>query len=67
MADYSATTQEITVVKDEHGLLFLSDPNEIKAWLDERGLASREFATKTLRTSGSAVQAAAKVSSESGR
>ena len=67
MADNSANSKEITVVKDEHGLLFLGDPKEIKAWLDDRGLASREFATKALRTSGSAVQAVAKVSSESGR
>lgn len=67
MSDNSAATQEITVVKDEHGLLFLGDPKEIKAWLDDRGLASREFATKALRAGGSAVQTAAKVSSESGR
>lgn len=67
MADNSAATKEITVVKDEHGLLFLGDPKVIKAWLDDRGLASREFATKALRTSGSAVQTAAKVSPESGR
>lgn len=67
MPDNSAATQEIAVVKDEHGLLFLGDPKEIKAWLDDRGLASREFAAKALRTGGSAVQAAAKVSSESGR
>lgn len=26
-----AATQEITVVKDEHGLLFLGDSKEIKA------------------------------------
>ena len=62
MSDSSSTTQEITVVKDEHGLLFLGDSKEIKAWLDDRGLASREFATKALRTGGSAVQTAAKVS-----
>ena len=31
MADSSANSQEITVVKDEHGLLFLGDPKEIKA------------------------------------
>ena len=67
MAVNSAATQEITVIKDEHGLLFLGDPKEIKAWLDDRGLASREFVTKALRTGGSAVQTAAKVSSESGR
>lgn len=30
MADNSAATKEI-VVKDEHGLLFLGDPKEIKA------------------------------------
>ena len=63
----SSTTQEITVIKDEHGLLFLGNPKEIKAWLDDRGLASREFVSKALRTGGSAVQTAAKVSSESGR
>ena len=67
MLDNSSTTQEITVVKDERGLLFLGDPKEIKTWLDDRGLASREFATKALRTGGSAVHTAAKVSSESGR
>lgn len=67
MADNSAVTKEITVVKDEHGLLFLGDPKEIKACLDDRGLASREFVAKALRTGGPAVQAAAKVSSEFGR
>lgn len=67
MADGDVTTQEITVVKDEHGILFLGDSKEIKAWLDDQGLASREFATKALRTGGSVVQTAAKVSSESGR
>lgn len=67
MPDNTATTQEITVVKDEHGILFLGDSKVLKAWLDNRGLVSREFTTKALRTGGSAVQTAAKVSSESGR
>ena len=67
MAVNSAATQEITVIKDEHGLLFLGDPKELKARLNDRGLASREFATKALRAGGSVVQTAAKVSSESGR
>lgn len=62
-----AATQEIAVVKGEHGLLFLGDSQEIKAWLDDRGLVSCEFAAKALRTGGFAVQAATKMSSESGR
>lgn len=67
MPDNGTTTQEITVVKDEHGLLFLGDSKKIKTWSDDRGLASCEFVTKALKTGGSAVQTAAKVSSESGR
>lgn len=67
MADANVPTQEISVVKDEHGLLFLGDSKEIKAWLDDQGLVSREFTTKALKTGSSVMQAAAQASSESGR
>lgn len=59
--------QEISVIKDDQGILFLGDSSEIKTWLDECGLASREFSSKVLKTGASALRAATQVSSESGR
>lgn len=57
----------ITVVKDDQGLLFLGDPREIQAFLEERGLASREFRAKALKVGGTALQKASDASMQSGR
>ncbi|MBM6905619.1 hypothetical protein H6A29_05165 [Collinsella tanakaei] len=46
------TRQDITVVNDGQGLLFLGDPQGIKRWLDEQGLTSRQFTTKAIKTGG---------------
>lgn len=58
---------EITVVKDDQGLLFLGDPREIKSFLEERGLASREFRAKALKAGGAALRKAGDASAQSGR
>lgn len=60
-------SQEITVIKDDQGLLFLGDSHEIQQFLEERGLASREFRTKALKMGGAALQKASDASMRSGR
>ena len=61
------STQAISVIKDESGLLFLGEPGEIKQWLDERGITSREFTTKALKVGANAAQAAGELAQGSGR
>ena len=60
-------SQEISVIKDDQGLLFLGDSHEIQQFLEERGLASREFRTKALKMGGAALQKASDASMQSGR
>lgn len=60
-------SQEISVVKDDQGLLFLGDPREIQRFLEEHGLASREFRTKALKMGGAVLQKAGDASMRSGR
>lgn len=62
-----AEENAITVVKDDQGLLFLGDPCEIQSFLEEHGLASREFRTKALKVGGAALQKASDASMQSGR
>lgn len=57
----------ITVVKDEQGLLFLGESNEIKRWLDEQGLTSKQFTAKAVKTTGDALGALGEASQQSGR
>lgn len=57
----------ITVVKDEQGLLFLGESNEIKHWLDEQGLTSKQFTAKAVKTTGDALGALGEASQQSGR
>lgn len=61
------TRQDITVVNDGQGLLFLGDPQGIKRWLDEQGLTSRQFTTKAIKTAGDALGSLGEVSQQSGR
>ncbi len=43
MADETPDTEQtITVVKDDEGILFLGNSSQIKQWLDDSGIASRE-------------------------
>lgn len=63
----SNTDKAITVVKDEQGLLFLGEAQEIKRWLDEQGLTSRQFTTKVVKTAGDALGSLGKASQQSGR
>lgn len=58
MSRPGTSTQAISVIKDESGLLFLGEPGEIRQWLDERGITSREFTTKALKVGANAAQAA---------
>lgn len=67
MSRPDTSTQAISVIKDESGLLFLGEPGEIKQWLDERGITSREFTTKALKVGANAAQAAGELAQGSGR
>lgn len=60
-------SQEISVIKDDQGILFLGDTSEIKHFLEEHGLASRELRTKALKMGGAALQTAGDASMRSGR
>lgn len=60
-------SQEISVVKDDQGILFLGDPREIQRFLEEHSLASREFRTKALKMGGAALQKVSDASMRSGR
>lgn len=60
-------SQEISVIKDDQGILFLGDPREIQRFLEEHSLASREFRTKALKMGGAALQKASDASMQSGR
>ena len=61
------TRQDITVVNDGQGLLFLGDPQGIKRWLDEQGLTSRQFTTKVIKTAGDALGSLGEAKQQSGR
>ena len=61
------TRQDITVVNDGQGLLFLGDPQGIKRWLDEQGLTSRQFTTKAIKTAGDALGSLGEAKQQSGR
>lgn len=63
----SETHQDITVVNDGQGLLFLGDPQSIKRWLDEQGLTSRQFTTRAIKTAGNALSSLSEASQQSGR
>lgn len=61
------TRQDITVVNDGQGLLFLGDPQAIKRWLDEQGLTSKQFTTKAIKTAGDALGSLGEAKQQSGR
>ncbi|MDN0069157.1 hypothetical protein [Collinsella ihumii] len=61
------TRQDITVVNDGQGLLFLGDPQGIKRWLDEQGLTSKQFTTKAIKTAGDALGSLGEAKQQSGR
>lgn len=63
----SSNSQEITVVNDGQGFLFLGDQTEIVAFLDENHLASRAFTARAAGVAGAAAKAAGEVSESSGR
>ena len=61
------TRQDITIVNDGQGLLFLGDPQGIKRWLDEQGLTSKQFTTKVIKTAGDALGSLGEAKQQSGR
>lgn len=61
------TRQDITVVNDGQGLLFLGDPKAIKRWLDEQELTSKQFTTKAIKTAGDALGSLGEAKQQSGR
>lgn len=67
MSDEKTENNEIRVVEDERGLLFLGNQSLVKAFLDDAGLSSREFTARAAGTVGSIAQAAGEVSASSGR
>lgn len=68
MADETfGTEQTITVVKDDEGILFLGNSSQIKQWLDDSGITSREFTARALAKAGDAGQVMGTIASESGR
>lgn len=67
MKHQSGSSQDITVLGDDKGLLILGDENKIQALLDERGLTSRQVTSKALAAAGTAMQTASNISLESGR
>lgn len=62
-----ASDKQITVIQDEQGLLFLGKATEIKKWLDEQGLTSREFTTKAIKKTGEAISSLGTSAEQSGR
>lgn len=61
------SNQDITVITDEQGLLFLGDQTAITSFLDENHLASRAFTARAAGVAGAAVKAAGEASESSGR
>ena len=57
----------ISVVEDEHGLLFLGEPMQIKEWLDEQGLTSYEFTAKAAGVARGIAKVAERTTDTSGR
>ncbi len=62
-----ASEKQITVIQDEQGLLFLGKAAEIKKWLDEQGLTSREFTTKAIKKAGETISSLGTSAEQSGR
>lgn len=61
------SSQEIAVINDEQGLLFLGDQKAITAFLNDNHLASRAFTVRAAGTAGVALKAAGEVAESSGR
>lgn len=61
------SSQEIAVINDEQGLLFLGDQKAITAFLNDNHLASRAFTVRAAGTAGVALKVAGEVAESSGR